>query len=226
MSEFDPEAFLNEVHYAWDFQNMIGDVEDFLDFSERNIEGQHRSEIGEIQRRAEMGEFDGIPGGYKEHLEENAEHRFKVTLPLRVRYAAVVTLTTSVEWSIRFLMEHVKTALSEKPKGRNETVHALFELQKLTGVGDANVVRDYEAIVHIRNCIAHSAGIEEHYEFRAQLAASVDRLDGFSLDNWHFLGKHICINKGALNPYVQQISALVIALHKATHEQGLLRNDI
>ena len=122
-------------------------------------------------------------------------------------------------------MKRLKVPLSEKPKGRNETVHALFELQQRTGVGSTDVVHDYEAIVLVRNCIAHSAGIEEHYQFRDDLAAGVDRLVGFSLDNWHFFGKHVCINKGALNSYVQQLSALIVALYKAAHEQGLLHND-
>jgi hypothetical protein len=87
------------------------------------------------------------------------------------------------------------------------------------------IVQDYEAVVHLRNCIAHNAGIEEHYQFREQLAAAVERLKGVSLDNWHYLGKHVCIAKGALNPYIRQIGDLVVALHKATHQQGLLRSD-
>jgi hypothetical protein len=104
-------------------------------------------------------------------------------------------------------------------------VHALFELQQRTGVGNANLVKDYEALVCVRNCIAHSAGIEEHYEFRDQLAAAVNRLTGFTLDNWHFFGKHVCIERGALNPYVRKIGELIAALHKAAHERGLLHDD-
>ncbi len=221
MADIDLERLLNEPHYAFDFQYWIGDVEDFLEFSESNIEWQYRRELQDIRRKAEMGNW---PDGYQDHLEGNAEHRFKVSLPLRVRYAAIVALATSVEWSVGYLVKLLKEPLTEKQKGRNETVHAMFELQKRTGVGTVGIVQEYEAIVHLRNCIAHSAGIEEHYQFREQLTAAVDKLAGVSLDNWHYLGKHICIAKGALNPYIRQIGDFVVALHKATHEQGLLRS--
>lgn len=222
MSDVDLDRLLSEPIYAWDFQYMIGDVEDFLDFSESNIAWQHRRELQDINRRAEIEAF---PEGYKEHLQTNAEHRFKVSLPLRVRYGAVIALTTSVEWSVSFLVKRLKVQLSEKPKGRNETVHALFELQQRTGIGGVDAVRDYEAIVQVRNCIAHSSGIEERYQFRDQLAVAVDRLAGFSLGQWHFFGRHVCIDKGALNRYVQQIEELMIALHKAAYEQDWLHRE-
>ncbi|SRR5258708_27240759 len=221
MSDFDAEKFLNEVHYAWGFQYMIGDVEDFLDFSEANIEWQYRRELQAIDREIRSG---GFPDGYKEHLETNAEHRFKVSLPLRIRYAAVVTLATSVEWSVEYLIKTLKEPISAVTEQRNKTVHALFELSSRTSLGRTNVIQDYEALVHVRNCIAHSAGIEEHYRFRNQLPAAIARLKGFSLGNQHFLGTHICIERGALNPYIRDIGQLVVDLHRATHEGGLWRD--
>lgn len=222
MSDIDLDRLLNEPTYAWDFQYMIGDVEDFLDFSESNIAWQHRRELQDIDRRAETEKF---PEGYKEHLQANAEHRFKVSLPLRVRYGAVIALTTSVEWSVSFLVKRLEVPSSERPRGRNETVHGLLELQQRTGVGKIETVRDYEALVQVRNCIAHCAGIEEQYQFREQLAVAVDRLVGFGLGQWHLFGRHVCIEKGALNRYVQQMGGLIVSLHKAAHGQGLLHKD-
>ena len=218
MPKVDLERLLNEPIYAFDFQSMIGDVEDFLDFSERNIEWQYRRELQHIGRRTEVEE---LPPGYKEHLETNAEHRFKVSLPLRVRYGAVIALTTSVEWSIQFLVKHLEVLLK-----CNKTVHALLELQRRTALGRDDLVRDYKALVCVRNCIAHCAGIEAHYRNRAQLVKAVERLNGFSLDRWHHFGTHVCIERGALNPYVRKMGELVVALHKAAHEQGLLRGDM
>ena len=222
MPDIDLERLLNEPIYTLDFQYMIGDVEEFLKFSENNIEWQYRRELQDIHRKTETEEF---PAEYKKHLETNAEHRFKVSLPLRVRYGAVVALTTSVEWSVGFLVKRLKKPVRKKPEGRNGTVHMLLELQQRTGVGITDIVRDYEALVHVRNCIAHSAGIEEHYRFRDQLAEAVNRLAGFALDNWHLFGKHVCIEKGALNPYVRRMSELIVSLHKAANEQGLLHSD-
>ena len=54
--------------------------------------------------------------GYREHLEENAEFRFRVSLPLRVRYAAATSLVTSVEWSIRHLVNHRSVLVPSRPK--------------------------------------------------------------------------------------------------------------
>lgn len=215
------DRLLNEPIYAWDFRCMIGDVEDFLNFSECNIDWQFHRELQHINHRAEA---EGFPEDYKKHLETNAEHRFKVSLPLRVRYGAVIALNTSVEWTVGFLGDHLQSPLS-KPKRCNKTVHGLHELQRLTGAGAANTVLDYEALVRVRNCIVHSAGIEKRYEHRNELAKAVDRLAGFSLGNWHFLGRHVCIEKAALNPYVQQMADLIFAIHTAADQKGLLRND-
>ena len=211
MTNVDLERLLDEPIYASDFQYMIGDVENFLEFSECNMEQQYRHELQAIERRAEREE---LPEGYKEHLETNAEHRFRVTLPLRVRYGAVIALTPSVEWSIKFLAKALKEPISTKPKDRNEIVTALLELDKRTGVRKSKTVRDYEALVQVRNCIAHSAGIEEHYRHRRKLANAVARLSGFSHGGWHFFGKHVCIERGALIPYVREMGELVVNLHR------------
>lgn len=222
MPDIDFERLLKEPIYAFDFQFMIGDVEDFLEFSEINIEWQYRRELQAIARRAETEAF---PDGYREHLETNAEHRFKVSLPLRVRYGALIALTTSVEWSVGFLVARLKKPLSTKPKERNETAHALLELNERTDMGKAEVVRNYEALVQVRNCIAHSAGLVEHYRHREQLPVAIARLAGFALGNWHFFGKHICIERSALTPYVREMGLHIVQLHKVTHEKGLLHDD-
>lgn len=94
ISDFDPQKLLDTPIEAFDFQFMIGDVKDFLEFSESNIDWQYRRELQAIAHRKD---FDDLPPGYHHHLEQNAEHRFKVSLPLRVRYGAVLAFTTSVE---------------------------------------------------------------------------------------------------------------------------------
>lgn len=222
MINIDLERLLNEPIYAFDFQYMIGDVEVFLDFSESNIEWQYRRELRDIDRALNASDY---PREYGEHLKDNAAHRFNVSLALRVRYAALVALTTSVEWSIQFLVERLKNPIGPKPKRCNETVHALRELQQRTGAGTADTVHDYERLVFLRNCIAHHAGIVEHDNYGDQLPDTVKGLAGFTLDDWHLFGRHVCIEKGALNPYIRQIGELIVALHKTAHEQGLVRND-
>ena len=97
MPPFDLERLINGPIYAFDFQRMIGDVADFLDFSELNIELKYRQELQGLRKRAESGE---LHPEYLNHLEENAKYHFEVGLPLTVRYGAVIALTTSVEWSV------------------------------------------------------------------------------------------------------------------------------
>jgi len=218
----DLNRFFNEPVYAFDFQLMVGDIGDFLEFSESNVEWQLRRELLSIQRQAET---ENLPAGYIEHLETNTKHRFSVSLPLRIRYGALITLITSVEWSVGFLSKQLKIPLAAKPKGRNETVHTLIELCARAGVDERIALSDYEALVQVRNCIVHNAGIKQRYQHHGALAISVTRLKGFCLGNWHFFGEHICIEKGALNPYINAMGQLIVALHKACHSQGLVKND-
>ena len=101
MPDIDPEKFLNTPIYDFDFQFMIGDVKDFLEFSENNIDLQYQRELQAISHRKN---WDESPSGYREHLEQNIDHRFRVSLPLHIRYSAVLALTTSVEWSAKLLI--------------------------------------------------------------------------------------------------------------------------
>jgi hypothetical protein len=73
---FDAQKFLSTPIEAFDFQFMVVDVKDFLEFSESNIEWQYRRELQAIDHRNDLGD---IPTGYRDHLEQNTEHRFKVS---------------------------------------------------------------------------------------------------------------------------------------------------
>ena len=224
MPNFDLERLINEPIYAFDFQRMIGDVADFLDFSEINIELKYRQELQGIHESDENGE---LPSEYREHLEENAKYRFEVSLPLRVRYGAVLSLITSVEWSVRIFEQWLKQPIcyENKPKGCNETIYAISELQNRTGISSADIVEDYKAFVHVRNCIAHNAGIEDRYKYQSDLVEAVNRLSGFSLDNWGFFGKQVCIQKEALTPYIEKIRDFIVICHESAEAKGLLRDS-
>jgi hypothetical protein len=220
MPDFDPDKFLETPIYAFDFQFMIGDVKDFLEFSESNIDWQHRRELQAISHRKDLGDY---PPGYRGHLEESANHRFLVSLPLRVRYAAVLALITSVEWSAKYLNMRVLAQVPEKRDRTNHTVRVLRELSARTQLSAGSTIDDYEALINVRNCIVHSAGLLENYQFRDTLPTSVARLRGFSLANWHFFGDQVCIERGALDQYIDQMGKLVVHLHQSMHEKGLMQ---
>ena len=195
---------------------MIGDVIDYLDFSETHIEWQLRLKLQEIRRRDKVEDF---PPGYRQHLVENAEFRFGASLPLRVRYSALISLVTSVEWSIGHLVKHLDVSVP-KTKNENETIRSMKSLQDLTDLQRNEDIRTFEDLVRVRNCIAHSAGLIEDDKYPEQVAESVQRLDGFSLENWHFIGPHVCIGRGSLNPYAEMLKQLVVELHKGGNRQS------
>ena len=217
MSDINLDRLLDEPIYAFDFQYMIGDVQDYLDFSENNIEWQYRTELQTIRRRAETENF---PRGYREHLEANAEHRFKISLPLRIRYGALLALVTAVEWSVRLLVQSAAKPIN-KPRGlkENETVHDLKSLNERAGLKRVEAIIDFEALIRVRNCIAHSAGLERDYKYREDLLASIQRLKGFSLENWNFCGCHVAIEKDALDAYIEEMKLLIVDLHKVAFKQ-------
>jgi hypothetical protein len=124
-------------------------------------------------------------------LEENASHRFKLSLPLRVRYGALLAFTTSVEWSVEILNKNATERVPTKRKEKNLTVKILREFVSRTGLSAESAIDDYEALVHVRNCITHSAGIIDTYEHKDTLPDSVKRLRGISIGNWQFFGDHI-----------------------------------
>ena len=206
--------------YAFDFQFMIGDVKDFLESSESNIEWQHHRELQAISQQKAL---NADTSEYSEHLEENTSHRFLVSLPLRVRYAAILAFTTSVEWSVKVLNIGALALVREKRKGTNETVNILRELMARTQMSAEPMLDDYEALIDVRNCIVHSAGILENYKFKDSLPSSVDRLQGFSLANWHFFGDQVCIERGALDPYIDRMGKLVVDLHQSLSDKGLMK---
>lgn len=213
-----PQTFLNTPTYAFDFQVMIGDIIDFLELSENNIEWQLRRELQEIRRRDELEDF---PPGYREHLEERAEFRFGVSLPLRVRYSAVISLVTSVEWSIRHLVKHLKVPVpSQRNCKKNKTIREMKRLQDFTGIQRNEDITVFEDLLQVRHCIAHSAGLIRDDRNSEKISTSVRKLDGFSLENWHFLGTHVCIRRGALNPYAERMKQFVIELHDFGNRQS------
>lgn len=220
ISDFDPQKLLDTPIEAFDFQFMIGDVKDFLEFSESNIDWQYRRELQAI---AHCKDFDDFPLGYRHHLEQNAEHRFKVSLPLRVRYGAVLAFTTSVEWAIGYLNKCAVSPVSDLGGGTNLTVKILRDFSARASVDAGAVIDHYEALVQIRNCIVHSAGIVETYRFKNDLPAAISRIGGITLANWHFFGDQVCIERGALEPHIDRAAELVVNLHSALRVRRLLK---
>ena len=204
------QELLNRPIYALNFQAMIGDIVDFLDFSERSIESQFQLELHAIP--AKVAPEDRLTG-LLEHLEDNAKFRFQVALPLRFRYAVVIALVTSIEWSVRLLLTQLDVKVASVDRSESRTIREIRELQVIADMEGEEEILIAKDLVQIRNCIAHSAGLIRYDKRPEDTRSSVDRLEGFSLEKMHFLGEHVYIKKGALNPYAQKLKQFVVDLH-------------
>lgn len=220
MADFDPHEFLNRKHFAFSFGALIGDVEDFLEFSENNIEWQHRSAIQAIHRTPDL---DGWPDGYLEHLLSNAEHRFTTSLPMRLRYASLVALVTTVEWEAKVLCDFSAFPMPSKPTRVNKAVHILRTFESQLALGASATIDDYERIVYVRNVVAHNTGIVPGCDFEAQLRAAVPRLSGFSITDWHFAGESVKIDRGALQPYIRTMAGLLPRIWEEADKNGKVK---
>lgn len=216
MSQDDIDHILDMTIDAMDFQFMIGDVKDFLTFSEENITWQHRRELQSIALRSDLKEDPD----YRDHLEQGADHRFLVSLPLRVRYSALLSFVTSVEWSVAYLNRSLKVPFLPKKDGVNETVKILQELSSLVSFSAHDVIADYEALVRLRNCVVHAGGIVDSYDYKQDIPASAARIQGITLESWHFFGPQVCIARDALDGPIERTAELVLSLHKKLRELG------
>lgn len=220
MPEFDFTEFLNRKHFAFSFAALIGDVEDFLEFSERTIEWQRRSALRTIRMTPDL---DKLPEGYLDHLLTNAEHRFTTSLAMRLRYTAAVALVTTVEWEARVLGANATFPIEKKPDHVNETVHVLRRFDTELSLGVSATVDDYERLVVVRNAIAHNAGVAPGHKYEVQLREAVNNLKGFSITNWHFIGDCVKIERDALCPYIQAMGGLLPRVWEEADKTGKLK---
>jgi len=208
----------HQKYYAIEFYGLVEEINDFLDYQECHISGRYNAKLNEIRELSEQQDF---PDGRREHLEKNAAHQFQVILPLRARYTAIIMLVTSVEWSVKILTQRLRGKLKKRTGQVNETVHNLRNISELSGVPQSSIIDKYEAIVRVRDCIIHNAGLLANHKFEEELPQAIAKLEGFELGNWHYTGTHVIIERNAVSFYVRKITEFIVALHRAIHEQSL-----
>ncbi|AOZ49729.1 hypothetical protein [Chromobacterium vaccinii] len=218
MEDFDAEKLLNTPIEAFDFSVMIGDVLDLLEFAEENLSKQYQAALEALARH----DLSGSPSEYKDSLEANLNHRFQTSLPLQLRYGALIGFVTTVEWAALRLNEAAITPAPTKAKKDNESAHLLRHFTREAGIDAEHMLQNYEALVHVRNCIAHRAGLHATYKHGESLCNEIKRLSGIYFGNWHFLGDQICIERGALTPYMHQMADFLPKLHASLRAKSML----
>lgn len=221
-------ALLNEPIYGWDSLTLLGDVEDFLDFSEAHIECQTKREL-----RAASAECDGMEfedpldkARYREHRVEGVQYRFNVSLIQRVRYSCLTAVITTIEWSLIVTKGRASFHVPDKPttpKGRSDAVYLLEVFANRCGQNLAQEIKDLQTLTQVRNCVVHSAGRIETYEFAKELRQALQGHSGIKLSSSNFLGESIEVAEGYLQSVIERAKTWLPALEKAMHQEGLLR---
>lgn len=222
--KFDMDAFLNQTFFGLDIQAMLGDVEDFVEFSESNIAWQKHRELRRAEHECDMGEFDNpsIEAQHRDQTLEGVEYRFEV-LKQRVRYAALTSLITTVDWCLISLKKRASFDFPEKPGSRNESVHVLSTFNDKMTLGLEAKIQFFESLVQARNCIIHAAGLLNSYRYESQLRKSLGTLHGMKASSINFLGESIVIEPGFLESTIEDFRLWLPSLEKKAIQQGLLR---
>ena len=124
----DFNNLLDQTFFGLDTLTMLGDVEDFIEFSESNIRWQKHRALRRAVQECNDTEFDDphLESQYRDQTLEGVEYRFEISLKQRVRYAALIALTTTIEWVLLALKRRAAFKFPKKPETKNEAVHALL----------------------------------------------------------------------------------------------------
>lgn len=221
----DVEAFLDQTFFGLDTLAMLGDVEDFIDFSESNIEWQKRRELRKAERECDEEQFDNphFAAQYRDQTIEGVAYRFDVILTQRVRYAALASLITTIEWVLISLRNHAAFAVPKKPDKKNEAVHLLEVYNEAASLDLTLQIQLIETLVQVRNCIVHAAGLLTSYKHGSELRQRLSAFSGIKVSNINFLGEGIEIEKRHLQGIIRDAKGWLPSLEKAMHEKGLLK---
>ena len=220
---------INTLHdltiFGLDILTMLGDVEDFIEFSESNIVWQKHRELRRAEQECDSAEFDDprVEAQFRDQTIESVEFRFEVSLKQRVRYAALTTLITTIEWVLLALKKRTSFKFPDKPNGKSEAVHILSIFNEKASLGLEQKIIFLETLIYIRNCIVHSAGLLALYEHEVALRQEIGGLAGVKVSDIKFLGDGIEIETGFLEGVINDVRLWLPNVEKVVLERGLLR---
>lgn len=218
-------ALLDQTFFGLDTLSMLGDVEDFIEFSESNISWQKHRELRRAEQECNDTEFDDPreAGQYRDQMLESVKFRFEVSLTQRVRYAALVALITTIEWVLLALKKRTNFTFSKTPDGKSEAVHILSVFNSKATLSLEQEITAIETLIYVRNCIVHSAGLLASYKYEIELRKTLTILSGVKVSDLHFLGDGIEIESGFLEGVINGVRLWLPNLEKIILERGLLR---
>ena len=221
-SKLDLNTLLDQTFFGLDILTMLGDVEEFIGFSEQNIGWQKHRELERVKRECnDVAPDDPHLGAqYRDQMMNGVEYRFEVSLTQRVRYSALVALITTIEW---VLQSRVEFEFPPTPKGKSESVHALAVFVEKASVGLDQKTDLLESLIKVRNCIVHAAGLLESYRHGPQLCSMLNGLSGINVSDRNLLGMSVEIEAGFLEGVIADMRGWLPDLERALSERNLLR---
>lgn len=224
----DLSTFLDHTFFAIDTYFLLADIEDFIDLSERNIDTEKNRELHEAESQWEkslLGERRDATEDYVNTVK-SIDYRFDVSLTQRVRYAALVSLITTIEWVLlplkkRFNIEFPK----QKPAGISEAVHILHMFNRAGSLCLESKIRSIETLVHVRNCIVHAAGLVASYKHDKDLRKRLVGCHGIKISDINHLGEAIEIEPGYLQGFLEDLKCWLPSLERDMREKGLLHDS-
>lgn len=221
------EALLDQTFFGLNTLSMLSDIEDFIDFSEGNIGWQKQREIRRAEHEYSEESFDDPRDAAQCHAQtiDGITYRFEVNLTQRVRYAALASLITTVEWVLISLEKRTIIQVPKKPKGKSDTVHILSVFNQAASFGLTSEIQTIEALVHARNCIVHAAGLLATYKHARELRQRLLACCGIKVSDINLLGEAIEIEQGYLQNVVEDMKRWLPSLEKVMYVKGLMRKN-
>lgn len=223
--QLDLTALLDQTFFGLDTLSMLGDIEDFIEFSESNIGWQKHRELRRAEEECNDVRFDDprLEAQYRDQMLDGVQFRFEVSLTQRVRYAALVSLITTIEWVLIALRRRTSFEFPKTPDKKNEAVHILSVFNAKASLGLEQKIVALETLVFIRNCIVHAAGLLASYKHEKELRQTLSAWTGVKVSNQNFLGDGIEIETGFLEGVIKDVRQWLPEVEKAVSEQGLLQ---
>jgi hypothetical protein len=219
MTQLDLDSFLDQTIFGMDTSAMLHDVLDFLNFSERNVLEQRARELLRTKSDCDATEFDDVLTGlqYRDQMMDGVAYRFDVLLTQRVRYAALTSTITTIDWVLTALEKGLKERLPTKdgrPLPTLKLLDGLYERARTSVLNAENL----ELLIQVRNCLAHGAGLLNSYKYGEDLRTKLRHTPGIKVSNINFLGDAIEIEQGYLQTILEDALQWLPELERSMHD--------
>jgi hypothetical protein len=213
---------LDTPWFAIDRMAVFSDIREFLDFAESNIEPQKTAALQRIEDDEPEFEDEADAQSYRQHQLQSADFRFEVALPMRIRYAGLMSFIGTVECSMKVIKPTFK--VPKKPSGVSETIHLVREFAARCGMSITSEIDQLEFLTWVRNVITHNAGLLKGATREAEIRAQIVTYGpAFKLSDWHFIGETVEIQRGALDPIIDRWSEIIRETHTVATKKKLIK---